>query len=69
MDVDELELRHAGDQYGVNRRLPPQQWRSIENFVANSATGEVIYTPPRPFEAPALMADLVEWRAPGVSAS
>jgi Fic family protein len=39
----------------------PGEWRSIQNYVANSRTGEIIYTPPSPTEVPALMRELVEW--------
>lgn len=42
-------------------RALPGEWRTIQNYVANSATGEVIYTPPPPGEVPALMRELVEW--------
>ncbi len=39
----------------------PGEWRTIQNFVANSRTGAVIYTPPPPPDVPVLMRDLVEW--------
>ncbi len=39
----------------------PGQWRSVQKVVANSKTGEVIYTPPPPGEVPALIRELVEW--------
>jgi Fic family protein len=39
----------------------PGEWRNVQNFVANSRTGEIIYTPPPPSEVPALMRELVEW--------
>lgn len=42
-------------------RAMPGEWRTIQNYVANSSTGEVIYTPPPPGEVPALMRELVEW--------
>lgn len=42
-------------------RAMPGEWRTIQNFVANSKTGEVIYTPPPPSDVPALMRELVEW--------
>lgn len=35
--------------------------RTIQNYVANSATREVIYTPPPPVEVPMLMQELVKW--------
>ena len=39
----------------------PGQYRLVQNFVINSATGETIYTPPPPGEVPLLMRELVEW--------
>jgi len=42
-------------------RAMPGEWRTIQNYVANSRTGEVIYTPPPPSEVPAHMRELVEW--------
>ena len=39
----------------------PGEWRTVQNYVANSATGAIIYTPPPATEVPALMRELVEW--------
>jgi Fic family protein len=39
----------------------PGTYRMAQNFVANSATGEIVYTPPSPIEVPALMQELVAW--------
>jgi len=39
----------------------PGQYRTIQNYVANSLTRKVIYTPPTAYEVPILMAELVEW--------
>ena len=39
----------------------PGQYRLVQNFVINSATGETIYTPPPPGEVSLLMRELVEW--------
>jgi len=39
----------------------PGQYRTIQNFVANSRTREVIYTPPPPEQVAPLMRELVEW--------
>jgi Fic family protein len=39
----------------------PGAYRTIQNFVANSATGEIVYTPPSPIEVPSLMQALVDW--------
>ena len=39
----------------------PGEYRHIQNYVANSLTKEIIYTPPSPLAVPALMAELVSW--------
>jgi len=39
----------------------PGEYRQMQNYVANSVTGAIIYTPPAPGDVPALMRDLVEW--------
>ncbi len=43
----------------------PGQYRAIQNYVANSRTREIIYTPPPPEQVAPLMHELVAWlRAP-----
>ncbi len=43
----------------------PGVYRNVQNFVANSLTLAVIYTPPPPADVPPLMHELVAWlRAP-----
>ncbi len=39
----------------------PGQYRTVQNFVANSKTKAIIYTPPAPYEVPMLMTQLVKW--------
>jgi cell filamentation protein, protein adenylyltransferase len=39
----------------------PGEYRQAQNYVVNSLTGEVIYTPPPPGDVPDLMRDLVAW--------
>ena len=39
----------------------PGAYRRIQNYVVNARTGETIYTPPPAYEAPLLVAELVEW--------
>ena len=39
----------------------PGRYRTVQNYVANSRTREVIYTPPSPEQVPPLMRELVEW--------
>ena len=39
----------------------PGMYRNIQNYVGNSITREIIYTPPKPEEVPGLMKDFVRW--------
>jgi len=39
----------------------PGDYRKIQNYVANSRTKEIIYTPPAPLEVPHLMREFVDW--------
>ena len=39
----------------------PGDYRNIQNYVVNSKTKEVIYTPPPAFEVPQLMRELIDW--------
>ena len=39
----------------------PGEYRRVQNFIINSATGETIYTPPPARDVAALMRDLVGW--------
>jgi len=39
----------------------PGNYRKIQNYVVNSRTREVIYTPPPPSEVPPLMKEFVDW--------
>lgn len=39
----------------------PGEYRRIQNFVANSQTGRVIYTPPAAEDVPELMKQVVNW--------
>ncbi len=39
----------------------PGEYRKVQNYVANSATGEVIYTPPPAHDVAPMMNDLVAW--------
>ena len=42
-------------------RAQPGNYRQVQNYVANSQTGAIIYTPPSPGDVPALMQELVSW--------
>ena len=39
----------------------PGEYRRIQNYVANSITKEIIYTPPSPQDVPPMMAEFVWW--------
>ncbi len=39
----------------------PGAYRKIQNYVVNSQTGQVIYTPPPAHDVPVLMAQLTDW--------
>jgi len=39
----------------------PGAYRKIQNYVLNSATREIVYTPPPAHDVPSLMAELVHW--------
>jgi Fic family protein len=39
----------------------PGAYRAVQNYVANSVTREIVYTPPPPHDVPRMMAGLVEW--------
>lgn len=39
----------------------PGEYRKLQNYVVNSKTKEIIYTPPEAFEVPIMMSELIEW--------
>ena len=39
----------------------PGEYRRVQNYVVNSATGETVYTPPPVHDVPILMAELAAW--------
>jgi len=39
----------------------PGQYRKVQNYVVNSATGQTVYTPPPAQDVPALMNEMVAW--------
>lgn len=41
--------------------LEPDMYRKVQNYVVNSLTGEVIYTPPPASEVPKLMKEFINW--------
>lgn len=41
--------------------LEPGRYRQVQNYVVNSLTGTIIYTPPPPSQVPHIMTEFVEW--------
>jgi Fic family protein len=39
----------------------PGEYRKIQNYVVNSSTGKIVYTPPPAYEVPIMMAELTAW--------
>ncbi|MBN2619873.1 Fic family protein [candidate division WOR-3 bacterium] len=39
----------------------PGNYRRVQNYIVNSLTNEIIYTPPPAFDVPVLMKELVDW--------
>ena len=39
----------------------PGEYRRIQNYVVNSGTGAVVYTPPAAHDVPILMRELIDW--------
>ncbi|MBN2031637.1 MAG: Fic family protein [Deltaproteobacteria bacterium] len=39
----------------------PGKYRAVQNYVVNSLTRQIIYTPPAPGDVPVLMSELVAW--------
>ena len=57
--IREIHKRLVRDVRGDRAR--PGEYRLAQNYIVNSITGEIIYTPPPPGDVPALMRDLVQW--------
>lgn len=57
--IREIHRRLIDGVRGNNAQ--PGQYRTIQNYVANSKTKEVIYTPPAAYDIPLFMAELVDW--------
>ena len=39
----------------------PGEYRKVQNYVVNSATGETVYTPPPAHDVPIMVAEVVDW--------
>lgn len=57
--IKEIHQKLVADVRGG--QAAPGSYRTIQNYIVNSATDEVIYTPPPAEEVPDLMREFVEW--------
>lgn len=57
--IREIHRRLVEGVRGNNAQ--PGQYRTIQNYIANSKTKEVIYTPPAAYDVPLFMAELTDW--------
>jgi Fic family protein len=57
--IREIHRRLVAGVRGGQAR--PGEYRLAQNYVVNSVTREIVYTPPPPGDVPALMQDLVSW--------
>lgn len=57
--IREIHKRLVADVRGGQAQ--PGRYRQVQNYVANSQTGAIIYTPPPPGDVPAMMQELVTW--------
>ena len=57
--IREIHKRLVAGVRGGQAR--PGEYRLAQNYVVNSVTREIIYTPPPPGDVPALMRELVNW--------
>lgn len=57
--IREIHRRLVQDVRGGE--AAPGTYRSTQNYVANSVTGEIIYTPPPPFDVAPMMREFVDW--------
>jgi Fic family protein len=57
--IREIHRRLVAEVRGNSAQ--PGQYRTIQNYVANSKTKEIIYEPPAAYDVPVFMAELVDW--------
>lgn len=55
------EIHHKLVEGVRGGKAAPGEYRRVQNYVANSITGEVIYTPPGAFEMPVMMSEMIKW--------
>lgn len=57
--IREIHKRLVEDVRGNSAM--PGEYRRVQNFVANSITKEIIYTPPPAYQVPLMMTELIDW--------
>ena len=55
------EIHHRLVEKVRGSKAAPGEYRRIQNYIVNSTTREVIYTPPSAMEVPIMMSELVKW--------
>ncbi len=55
------EIHRALVQDVRGNSAAPGEYRKLQNYVVNSKTKEIIYTPPAAFEVPIMMSELLAW--------
>jgi len=61
IDLRTIRHIHHLTLEGLSAGYEAGEFRKVQNYVVNSKTGEVIYTPPPANEVPILMMELVDW--------
>jgi len=57
--IREIHKRLVADVRGGS--ASPGEYRQVQNYVVNAATGEIVYTPPSALDVPVMMSELVAW--------
>jgi hypothetical protein len=47
-------------------KTSPGKYRLIQNYIINSFTGEIVYTPPPPESVPGMTRNFIEWLNSGI---
>ncbi len=55
------EIHHRLVKKVRGSKTAPGEYRKIQNYIVNSATKEIIYTPPAAMEVPIMTSELVKW--------
>jgi len=55
------EIHHRLVKKVRGGKAAPGEYRKIQNYIVNSTTRQIIYTPPSAMEVPTMMSELVKW--------